>query len=434
MVPTRRLWILVAAGIPVAVLAGFVGTWSIWIGYNAVLFLAAWASYVMAPSVKGLRLRRKFDPVLSVRVPNRILLELSNDGSAPVSGVFRDEPPPFFTATRKEFPMSVEPGREQEFKYELTPPVRGTDYFRGSYVRQLCPLGLVFRDSKLSTEQPIRVYPNVLALREFDLLNQKGKLRDMGIRVTRMRGAGTDFESLRDYAEGDDFRKIDWKASARRGKLIVRQYEVERNQPVFVCIDVGRRMLSESEGVAKLDHALDSLLMLLHAASHSGDLIGLMVYSNRVIRFIPPRKGRNQMGLILEAVHDLTADPVESDPTAAFAYLATRWKRRSLIVSFTDIENEHEAKVLAGSMASVRRHLNLIARVADPRLKELVEAELASSSDLYSKAAALMFTDERKRAGSVLDSFGVHSLEAEPQDLAAALVSFYFLVKEKQMI
>ena len=435
MVPTKRFWLLVGLGIPLAMLAA--ASDSIWLiyAYNALLLLIAYTTSRMSADPHKLKVTRRFDPVLSVRVSNRIQVNLVNDGPEPLHAVLRDEPPPSFHATERQFPLRLRPGEERELSYQITPPERGSDYFRGTYLRLACPLGLVVRQVKLNTEQPVRVYPNVLALREFDLLKQKGQLRELGIRKSRMRGLGTDFESLREYSEGDDYRKVDWKASARRGKLIVRQFEQERNQPVILCIDIGRRMLSEVNGVTKLDHVLDALLMLTHAAAVAGDFVGLLVYSDRVKRYIPPRKGRNQVGMIIEAIHDLVADPVESDPQAAFAYLATRWKRRSLIVAFSDVEAGDEAKSLAGSLGGmVHRHILLLARVADPRLKELALAPARDVPELYAKAAALFFSGERKMAGTVLDSAGVHSLEAEPQDLAAALVSFYFMVKERSLL
>lgn len=435
MVPTKRFWLLVAFGIPLAMVAGAIGSSWFVFAYNALIFGIAYVTSRMSADASKLRLARKFDPVLSVRVANRIQLNLVNDGPEPLRALLRDEPPPSFSMTQREFPLTLRPGEEREIAYHITPPERGSDFFRGTYLRIVCPLGLVVRQVKLNTEQPVRVYPNVLALREFDLLKQKGQLRELGIRKSRMRGLGTEFESLREYGEGDDYRKVDWKASARRGKLIVRQFEQERNQPVILCIDVGRRMLSEVDGVTKLDHVLDSLLMLTHAAAVAGDFVGLLVYSDRVRRYIPPRKGRNQVGMIIEAIHDLVADPVESDPRAAFAYLATRWKRRSLIVAFSDVEAADEAKNLAASLGGmVNRHILLLARVADPRLQELALAPAHDVDALYSKASALFFGGERKAAGTLLDSAGIHSLESEPQELAAALVSFYFMVKERSML
>ena len=435
MVPTRRFWLLVALGIPIAALGAQVRAPLFGLVYDVALVLAAWVTLALAPSPKSLRVTRKFDPGRSVRVSNKIEVTVVNDGTQMVSMLIRDEPPPSFSTLDNEKSMSMRPGFEQDFSYSTTPFDRGGDYFRGTFVRIQCPLGLVLKEAKLQTEQPIRVYPNVLALREFDLLKQKGRLRELGIRRSRMRGLGTDFESLREYAEGDDFRKIDWKASARRGKLVVRQFEQEKNQCVLICIDVGRQMLEEVNGVRKLDRALDACLMLTHAAANAGDLVGLLVYADTVIRFIPPRKGRNQMGVIIEAIHDLVAEPIEPDPLAAMSYLSSKWKRRSLLVAFTDLDGPDGArKMVSGFGPLARRHLALVARVSDPKLNELYNQPLNDLPAFYERAAADMMMSDRRTVSAILGSAGIHNLEAEPDDLSAALVSFYFTVKERSIL
>ncbi len=435
MVPTKRFWLFVGLGVPVAAFAGIVGMPSIAFTYNIALIAIAWVTGRLGPSPSSLRVRREFDPVLSVRTPNKIVLNLTNDSLDTVKGVIRDEPPPQFTASQREFPVDLGPERETEIVYTLTPEDRGSESFKGTYVRLVCPLGLVVKQAKLETEEPIRVYPNVLALREFDLLKQKGRLREIGIRRSRMRGLGTEFESLREYAEGDDYRKIDWKASARHDKLVVRQFEQERNQAVVIVIDIGRHMLAEVNGVRKLDHALDACLMLTNAASHAGDFVGLLVFSDVVRRYIPPKKGRNQIGMIIEALHDLVAEPIESDPAAAFAFLASRWKRRSLVVAFTDLEDPDRARTLATALGpQARRHLLLIARVSDPRLKEAVDPPMTQVDDMYLSAAAGLLISDRRAATSVLGASNIHNLESEPQDLAASLVSYYFDVKERALL
>ncbi len=435
MVPTRRLWTLLLLGVPLGAVFAYIGSPWLLAAYDGVLLLAAYGTWRLAPSFRGLRVQRRFDPVLSVRVANRIELVVSNDGAERIVCRLRDEPPPPFHAQSREFSLRLEPGKEKRLAYWVTPGARGSDYFRGTFVRIRCPLGLVERQTRLPTEQPVRVYPNVLALREFDLLRQKGMLRQMGIRRSRMRGLGTEFESLREYSEGDDYRKIDWKATARRGKLVVRQFEQERNQAVMLCVDVGRNMLSEAEGVTKLDHALDACLMLANAAAASGDRIGLLVYGDFVRRYIPPGKGRSQVGAVIEALHDLAAEPVASDPVSAFAYFESRWKRRSLVVVFTDAEDEEEAGKLRAALGALpRRHLALIARVADPKLEEVAYAPIDSPESMYGKAASLLFLTDRRKAGSALGAAGLHSLEAEPQDLAAALVSYYFQAKERSLV
>lgn len=436
MVPTRRLLILLALGIPFAALSAAVGSTNLIWAYNLGLLFAALVTYWLAPSARAsLRVSRKMDSVLSVRVPNKIELTLTNDGVDSLRATYRDEPPPSFLATNKEFELSIAPGKDAHLSYMLTPPERGADYFRGAYVRTVCPLGLVYKTERIPTAQPVRVYPNILALREFDLLKQKGRLQQVGIRKSRMRGLGTEFESLRDYAEGDDYRKIDWKASARRGKLVVRQYEQEKNQAVIVAIDIGRHMMAEVEGVRKLDRALDSCLMLLHAAATAGDQVGLLVYSDRVRRYIPPRKGRNQIGIILNAIHDLIAEPVATDHLAAMSYFNMNWKRRSLLVLFTDLDSYEGAQALAAALQPVtRRHLSVIARVADARLLSSYEQPLTTNRAFFERAAAEFLIADRRKAASVLNNAGLHNLEAEPDDLSAALVNFYFVVKERALL
>lgn len=435
MVPTKRFWALIAIGIPLAAVCMQAGVGFLAVIYNVILVGVAWISTRLVPSTRSLRITRKFDPVLSVRASNKVTVVIENDSTETIVGRLRDEPPPTFLADRKEFPIRLDGESDLSLTYHVTPQERGTDYFRGTFLRLECPFGLVHKQVKIPSEQPIRIYPNVLALREFDLLRQQGRLREMGIRRSRMRGLGMEFESLREYGEGDDFRKVDWKATARKGKLVVRQYEQERNQSVLICIDIGRHMLSEIDGVRKLDHALDACLMLTQAAAIAGDFVGLMVYADTVRRYIPPRKGRSQVGIIIEALHDLVAEPVESDATGAFAYLATRWKRRSLLVAFTDLEDQDRAKDLTTSLGPMaKRHLVLMARVLDARVKVSLAKQVQTKQDMYEKAAGILLQEDRKAAESVLTAARIHNIEAEHQDLAAALVSFYFMVKERSLL
>ncbi len=426
---------MVAIGIPLAAISAAVGTPSLVVLYDLILIGVAYGSTFLAPSTSRLIIKRRFDSVLSVRAANKITLEIHNEGVQTIRALLRDEPPAFFLASQKEFKVEIPTQFPIELSYYVTPFERGSESFKGTFLRIDCPLGLAVKQVRLPTEQPVRVYPNVLALREFDLLKQQGRLKELGIRKSRMRGLGSDFESLREYTEGDDYRKIDWKASARRGKLVVRQFEQERNQSVIVCIDIGRHMLAEVDGVRKLDHVLDALLMLTNAAAMAGDFVGLLVYADTVRRYIPPRKGRAQVGIIIEAIHDLVAEPVESDPVAAFSYLTTRWKRRSLIVNFTDYEDVDRARDLAIAFGALaRRHLAMICRVQDPKIDEVLHLDVQNIEGMYRKAAANVLMEDRRAATAVVGTAGIHNLESEPQDLAANLVSYYFKVKERSLL
>lgn len=435
VVPTKRFWALLGIGVVLGLAGAFVpGLERALLPYNLLLFFLLLASARLAPRRERFRVTRRFDPVLSVRVPNRVNLQVEVDSPREWTCRVRDEPPPDFGTDRQDAFVTVDPERPAALSYHVTPTTRGADYFRGTFVRVQAPLGLAEVEYRLKSEQPARVYPNVQALKEFDLLKQKGRLSLMGIRRSRIKGLGTEFESLRDYNE-DDYRRIDWKTTARRGKLVVRDYEQERNQAVIICLDIGRGMLGEVGGVKKLDHALDACLMLMHAAAVAGDQVGLLVFGDAVRRYIPPRKGRSHNGVILEAVHNLQAEPAATNYAAAFSYLASRWKRRSLIIVFTDAEDEAQAtEVTRGLSAVARRHLVMVVRVSDPRLKELVTGEIADIPDVYKKAAALWYASERRRADAWFRIANLQGLEAEPQDLSSALVSAYLRVKERSAL
>lgn len=435
MVPTRRFWWIVAAGIPICAIAAAAGNPSFFWLYNGLIFGLAYLSSLVPGSRLALRVERRFDSVLSVRVSNKIQLTIFNDGLTSISGVLRDEPPQIWECVGNEFRFQIDPGREIIRSYFVTPPSRGTEWFIATFLLLDCPLGLAYRKVRLETRERIRIYPNVLALQEFDMLRQQGRLREIGIRKSRQRGLGTEFESLRDYSEGDDFRKIDWKATSRRGKLVVRQYEQERNQVVMLIIDVGRYMLAEVDGVRKLDHVLDSALMLAHSAARAGDQVGLLVYGETVLRYIPPGKGKNRLGMVLEAIHDLVAEPVEPDPVSAASYLGSRWKRRSLMVLFTDAEDEDYARELARAWGSeARKHLFAMARVSDPQLKEAANLVPTVPEDLYARSAGQILLTDRRKATQILSAARIQSVEAEPNELTSALVNFYLMVKERSLL
>jgi uncharacterized protein (DUF58 family) len=200
---------------------------------------------------------------------------------------------------------------------------------------------------------------------------------------------------------------------------------------VFIAIDAGRLMLSEADGRKKIDHVLDTALILMNAIDRSGDQIGLIVYAEKVIKFIPPRRGRAQIAHILDAVHDLHAAPVQSNFQAAFGYLASRWKRRALIINFTDLEDEHEARNLVRAISGMRsKHLWFIARILDSRANQLESVTAKSADAIYDLGALNWYLRRREEAGAILQVSGLKQIETEAQNLSAALVNAYWTAKE----
>lgn len=435
ILPTPRLWALVAGGILLA-LAGAVvpGLEAFVIIYNLALLVIWFLTGHMAKKWDVVRVVRHTDPVLSVRVRNTVALEIENELNYAISVQFRDEVPENCLARGNEFKLRLGAKKKVTQTYTLLPKSRGEWDFRGLFVRYPALLGLAVIQKQILPAKPVRIYPNVKAVQEFELLKQTGHLSLMGLRQSRVKGLGTEFESLREYNE-DDYRKIDWKASARKGKLVVKNFEQETNQGVMVCVDIGRHMLGEVNGVRKLDHCLDAALLFMHAAQRAGDQVGLLMFNDIVHKYIQPRRGPTQVARILEALYDVQAEPVQPDYAGAFGFLASRWKKRSLVVVFTDAENADQADELSIALSQIRRrHLVYVVRVSDPKLREFLSPSMPDEQALFDQAAALWYLSDRKKAEIALKNMGIHSLEAEPDRLATELVSAYLKVKRLSLI
>ncbi len=435
MIPTPRLWALLGLGIPIALL-GLVapGAERLVLLYNIVVLGAFFASGTMGKRFVPIRASRSTDAVLSVRVRNSVHLTIENLSGSPIRFRVRDEAPENCEVGENEFWMSLGPRRIGQKTYTVVPQSRGNWSFRGLFVRYYAPLGLAMIDTQIIEEVPVRVYPNVKAVQEFELLKQAGHLNLMGLRRSKLRGLGTQFESLREYND-DDFRVIDWKASARRGKLVVRNFEQETNQGLVVCVDIGRHMLGEVEGVRKIDHCLDAALLLMHAAEREGDQVGLLLFNDIVHRYIQPRRGTGQIARILEAIYSAMAEPIQPDYAGAFGFLATRWKRRSLIVVFTDAETEDQATDLSIALAQLRRrHLVYVVRVSDPKIREALGNPVFTEQELFDRSSALWYLQDRRKAEVTLKNQRIHSVEAEPQELATELVHAYLRVKQHNLL
>lgn len=435
LVPTKRLYALLIAGIVLA-LAGAIVPGLELIAYLYTFLLLAFTgiSYLVARKWNPMEISRNVSPVLAVRSKNLVELEFHNRSAHTVRAVVRETWPPDANQDAEEQQIKLAPMETIERKYAVRPEYRGSLEVADTQVRLEAPLGLCYVQYALPNQQNLAVYPNIHRVKEFELLRQKGQLALMGMRKSRLKGMGTEFESLRDYHD-DDQRLVDWKASARRGKLVVKNLEAERNQAVIICLDVGRHMIAEVEGVTKLDHVMDSMLMLLNAANVAGDQIGLMMYSDIVHRYIPPKKGRAQIGTILNSVYNRHAEPVQPDYARAFAYLDSRWKRRALVVVFTDAEDEAQAADLLQGMGRIaKKHVVMLVRVADPRLRELLRKPIDKYDELLEAASVNWYLHERKAAERLLTKAGVRSVEAEPEELAKTLLAHYQEIKARSLI
>ncbi len=429
--PTPRLGYLLAAGAVWLLAAAFY----LPLAWVEALWWAALAA-AAAADLRALRhadrvsARRLVDPVLSLGAPNTVELVLRNRGRQRFHCLLRDEPPLDFEAGGLRLRCDLPAASESRCAYALTPRRRGDYLFGDLEVRLTTGFGLLARQLSFDLEQRVKVYPNLADIRAYQMHAKKQHLPDIGVHPVRLLSMGMEFESLRAYVSGDEPRRIDWKATARRAEPITRQYDIERSQHLMICLDLGRTMLSELGLLTKADHAVNAAALLAHVASRFGDWVGLYAFAGGPVLFVPPRK--NQFRLLLDSLYGLQPERVESDYQRSFLEAAARIRKRSLLLLLTDLlDPDSSARLLANVRLLTRRHLVLCAALSDYELYELSGRPPADPRALYERTVATALLADRQRAISALRERGAIAFDATPESLSVAVLNHYLEVKAK---
>ena len=333
------------------------------------------------------------------------------------------------------FETTLQAGTTTTLHYHVKPPRRGDAAFGDVYLRVDGPLGLMRRAFRQrGTAQPVRVYPNLRELRRYDLLVRRGlEARPVG-RPVRIAGASTEFERVREYLPDDEFRRINWKATARRGQPMVNQYEAERSQNLVVLLDAGRAMaaLAEPLPLTKLDHALNAALLLAYVASQRGDRVALLAYTDQVRVFVPPQHGRRALLATVQALYNVSSEPVEPDHGGALYFLAQRNLRRSLVVLFTDLADRESSAALAAHLVrAARQHVVVCVTLGDPNVRRPAMRRPVDAASLYEKMAAQQLLDDRASVLAELAAHGVLTVDTDADKLNPRLIGTYLELKQR---
>ena len=311
----------------------------------------------------------------------------------------------------------------------MVPHHRGEHRFGDLHLRLEGPLGLALRQHRVPLAQAVRVYPDVTAL----MRDERALLaaRTLGARrLPRRAQGGREFDRLREYVAGDDVRHLDWKATARRGQPVTREYRPEQNQDVILMLDCGRHMRPKVDAQTKLDHAVSAALTLAGVALSRGDRVGLVAFGHSVDAWLPPRKGRDQLLRIVDALYPVEASLAEADYHAAYDALGRRALRRALIVTFTDLLDEDASRVLLARTERLRpRHLPLVVTVADGGLAKVAHGRPDDREGALRHVAAARVLRDREATVRRLALGGALVVDVPAEDLTAATVSRYLEVK-----
>lgn len=307
---------------------------------------------------------------------------------------------------------------------------RGTDRFSRVHVWYETMLGLVRRRAVYDLPEEIRVYPDLAAVERYGSLHMRNKLIEAGLRRMRLRGQGSEFESLREYATGDAFRTIDWKATARRGKLMVMNREVERSQDVLMLVDCGRLMTARVGEQRKLDYAITAGLSLASIASLASDRVGVIAFARDILVGRSPRSTAASVRELANALCDVEPRFEESDYARAFTFARARLHRRSLIVLFTDvIDAVAQSMILAELSSLAKRHVVMCVLMNDAAV-----AKALSDADPYRQDVAIGLMHERTLAAKTLERGGIIVVDTPAEKLSMATIDQYLRVKSRGVL
>lgn len=388
-----------------------------------------------------LRLRRLPVPQVSREAPASLALgnwhtfrlQLRNPGRSPLRLTAFEHYPTVHEMSGMPQELRLGPEEGLELSWKLRPRARGPYEIPATDLLIHSPWGLWHRRVLAGPTTPIRVYPDFQQVVRYALLATDDRVAAMGIHTLRRRGEGLEFFQLREYRQGDALRQIDWKAVSRRRALISREYQEEQNQQLVFLLDCGRRLRSEDGDLTHFDHVLNAMLLLSYVALRQGDAVGLMTFSGPE-RWVPPHRGRGQLRVIQDQIYDLDTTLAPSDFREAAERLATRQRRRALVVLLTNLKDE-DAGELGPALALLRRkHLVLLVSLRETALGELLNRPLDRFEDALAVASAHHYLEQRRAAQERLRGNGVRALDVEPGELPVSLVNAWLEIKRAGLL
>lgn len=421
----------------------------IWLGpawkdprYLSVMFAwdvgvcALWlVDLVRLPKPAQLEVRRVWSSPLQLLASANVTLELHNAGKVAINAQLVDGAPPTVRKEAAQVEIYAAAADQGIAKYIVVPRERGDTKFGNVILRYQSLWQIAERWATVALPQTIRIYPNLEESKRDTIFLIRSRQIALEKRHKHLPGQGREFESLREYRETDEWRDICWSATARRGKLISKSYQIERSQTVWLVLDAGRLLRTRVRGLSKLDYAVGAALSLAQVALYSGDRVAMLAYGRRVQQRLPAGRGPAQVRALLEGLAQVRGEELEADHARAAEALYTFQKRRSLVVWLTDLsETATTPEVIESAMRIAHRHLVLFTVIGQPELRELLIQRPETNREVFHYVAAQEIVQRRDILLRTLRQQGALTLEVEPSKLSSAIVNQYLIAKERSLI
>ena len=346
-----------------------------------------------------------------------------------------DEIPFIFQERNIDFRLSLRPSEGKTIEYTLRPTRRGEYDFGRIRVFVTSGIGLVSRRYTCGEPETIKVYPSYLMLHRYELMAMSNNLVELGIKKIRRIGHHTEFEQIKEYVKGDDYRTINWKASARRHTLMVNVYQDERSQQIYSVVDKGRIMQQAFRGMTLLDYAINASLVLSYIAIHKDDKAGLITFNDQFDTFIPASKQAGQMQMLLEGLYKQETSFKETDYSALCVHLGKHVSKRSFLILYTNFDNMGSLnRQLPYLQQLAAKHRLLVVFFEDTEIAKLITETPRDTEGYYRQVIAGKFAYEKRLIVSTLKQYGIYSLLTSPENLSIDVINKYLEMKSRQLL
>ena len=393
------------------------------------------------PKPPQIEVRRAWEHAPTLATAGEVKITIRNFGGAAIRCSLIDETPASLRTAPPPLELIVAAGQLAQTHYEILPRQRGDTRLGRLFLRYQSKLGFAERWAFADISQTVRVLPDLAQARQHALYLIRSRQVEMEKRRRRQRGQGREFESLRDYRQGDDLRDICWTATARRNQLTTRVFEIERSQAIWIVLDAGRLLRAEIQQeqneikLSKLDYAVNAALSLAQVATQCGDRVGLLAYGRAVQYNVAAGRGPLHLRTIVDCLAQVRGEASEADHSRAARVLLTEQSRRGLVVWITDFaETPTTPEVIEYAMQMTKRHLVVFAAMNQPDLAALAQATPQTREEMYRHAAALEISHRRDLLMRGLRQRGVFAFELVPGLLASSLVNQYLDIKERNLL
>ncbi len=396
----------------------------------AILFIVDYIRCRLQPQVT---VERKVASGLALNHWTTVRLQLHHSFKQNTRIEIYDGIPPLTIAEGEHMFIPIAPDQYTDKSYRLRPLERGPLTFEACHIRTYSPMGLCIKQYALPTVSHTKVYPDFAVIAAYTILAAENNTSELGIRTRNRRGQGMSFHQLREYRQGDSLRQLDWKATARRQKLISKEYQDERDQSVILLIDSGRRMRSKDDELSHFDHALNASILISYIALQQGDSVGVLNFGQSD-RWIPPQKGADRVRVILNGLYDVHADNTAPDYLVAAERLVKLQSKRSLIVLVTNCRDEELEELQVAVKLLQKRHLVMVANIREAIIDKTLQEPVETYDEAASYAGTIEFQKLRTKVHQQFVSNGVFSADCLAKELPITLANSYWEIKRSGVL